>query len=406
MKILQINNYHYYRGGSETVYLNTGKLLKEKGHSVAYFSSKSELNIPSNFENYFIENFETNPGTKIKKLKKFIYNATAAKKIEELIIDFKPDIAHLHIFYGLLTSSILTVLKKYKVRTIMSVHEYRMLCPVYTHINGKGLICEKCKSPNFIDCIINRCCRNSYSASFAVSLECFIRDKYYNYLKHVDHFIMVSNFIKNKHIAANISFSEKSTCIYNFSEIKEFNSLIKNNDFVYFGRLSKEKGLITLIKAMHKIPKFNLKIIGTGPQQELIRNYIKSNGIMNVKLLGYKSGNELIAEVATSKYTIIPSEWFENNPMSLIESLSYGIPVIGANIGGIPELINNSTGFLFESGSVENLVETLTKAILLPVNDYKILSKNSFDFAQEFFSKEKHYNELMKVYIEVAKPIN
>lgn len=407
MKILLINNYHYIRGGSESVYLNTGKMLEKMGHEVVYFSTQSECNGSYGKNEFFIQkiNFiEKSFIGKILGLPEFIYSNSAYTNLTKLINREKPDIAHLHIFYGGLTSSILSVLKKMKVPTVMSIHEYRLLCPAYTFLNNKNEICEKCATGNKIYCTINKCNKNNFSFSIVATLETYFRDFFFPHLKYVSHFIMVSDFIRKKHIEYNNAYSYKSSVIYNFhSTLLTEKSNKKIFDLVYFGRVSKEKGIFTLIKSIENSPQITLNIIGTGPEEENVKDYLKLKKINNISLLGFLAGKNLWKYVSTSRYTVVPSEWYENNPMNVIESLFLGTPVIGANIGGIPEIVKKSHGFIFESRSVIDLRRNIDDALNVSRDDYKMLSEKAIEFANQKFSENAHYHKLIKVYDDLKQ---
>ena len=408
MKILQINNFHYLRGGSERVYLETVKLLKEKGHKVICFSTKNSKNEKTYYENFFVSDsdFLNKPfKEKIKLIFKFFYSKEAKQKLEELIIKEKPNIAHLHIFYGRLTSSILPVLRKYKIPTVMTVHEYKMLCPMYTFLDSQGKICENCAKGNYYHCILKKCNRNNLLYSFISALECYFRDIFFPWEKYIDKFIMVSQFILKKHLQYKPHIKNKAIQIYNFIDLDNFTpDYFHKGYYLYFGRLSREKGLLTLLKAWKDFPKLKLKIVGTGEMEPKIKAFIQRNKMLNVKILGFKNGEELKEIIKKSMFVIIPSEWYENNPLSVIESLSLGKPIIGSNIGGIPELIKDGfNGFLFKSGDVENLKNSIKRAESITKNKYFFLSKNARKFAEENFSKERYYTELIKLYSSLVK---
>lgn len=407
MKILLINNHHYIRGGSESVYFNTGKLLESKGHQVIYFSVKNEQNEKYGSNKYFIDASNPLEGAFIKKVKRlssFLYSQNAYKSLNILIKEEKPDIAHLHIFYGGLTSSILRVLKKHNLPSVMSVHEYRLLCPVYTCLDNSNKICEKCAKGTKLNCAINKCNKNNFFYSTISTLETWFRDTFFSHIKYINHFIMVSFFIRDKHAEYNKQYLTKSSVIYNFHKRSVSKiSVDKNYDLVYFGRLSREKGVLTLIKAIEKEPSIKLKIIGTGPIEGIIREYINKNKVKNVELLGYLKGDDLWNKVQAAKFTVVPSEWYENNPMNVIESLFMGIPVIGANIGGIPEIVKESHGFIFEPNSTSDLKNKIINALSISNSEYLRLSENSKKFANNLFSEEIHYKQLIKVYEKLVK---
>lgn len=406
MKILQINNYHYLQGGSERVYFETSRILEKNGHEVLFFSVKDEESVNHDDANYFVKPFDYQNESYLKQIKhtaKFIYNKEARENLELLIKKEKPDIAHLHIFYGRLTSSILPVLKRYKIPVVMSVHEYRMLCPAYVMRDNKGEICEKCADGNYFNCIVGKCTKNNLLYSSIAALECFIRDRYFSYEEHIDKFIMVSRFIMDKHIQYKSSLQSKSEQIYNFIDLSNYSpNFLYENYYLYFGRLSREKGIMSLLDVWRNFPELRLNIVGGGELEKTILHYINEHEMPNVKLLGYLNGSELFDIVQRAKFILVPSEWYENNPMNVIESFALGKPVVGARIGGIPELVKEGfNGYLFESRNLCDLLNTIKKAERLSEEDYLRFGSNARTFAEEHFSETQYYHNLLKIYEEL-----
>jgi len=407
MKVLQINNYHKLRGGSERVYFETAKILEKNGHDVLFFSVKDDEFENHYSDKYFVKPFHYENAGFLEKVKysiEFIYNKEAKEKLELLIKNEKPDIAHLHIFYGRLTSSILPMLKKYNIPVVMSVHEYRMLCPAYVMRDNKGQICEKCADGNYFNCILGKCTKNNLLYSTIAALECFIRDKFFSYEAYIDTFIMVSQFIMDKHIQYRPSLKSKSEQIYNFVDISKYKpNFSHDNYYLYFGRLSHEKGIMTLLNVWRNFPDLKLKIVGGGELEKDVIQYIDEHKISNVELLGYLKGDTLFEVVKKSKFIFVPSEWYENNPMNIIESFALGKPVIGSRIGGIPELVKEGyNGYLFESGNFDDLTNTIKKAESTLDNDYTRFGNNARIFAEEHFNETKYYDALLKVYEALA----
>lgn len=412
MKILQINNFHYRRGGSEVVYFNTTKLLEKNGHKVAHFSMKSRKNIDSPYSNYFIDFPNYFDSSFVKRLfdaPKYFFLNEAKNNLELLVKNFKPDIAHTHLIYGGITSSILPILKKYKIPLIFTIHDYKLLCPVYTFIDNNSKICEKCLKNSYFNCVINRCNRGSSPVSLITALECLFRDKCFPPEKYVSKFINVSKFSLNKHLEKN-DWNGKMTHLYNFMpNLKEIPRSKKiGTYFLFLGRLSREKGTVTLVNAWSKVnASTKLKIVGTGPLATELNKKIKINKIENIELIGYKSGKELVELIQNAKFIIVPSEWYENNPMNVIEAYAYGKPVIASNIGGLPEIvIENKTGFLFEPGNEEKLAEIIKNANAINESVYIKMAYNARNFAEKHFSEEKHYHKLLTIYNEALKKYN
>lgn len=409
MTVLLIDVYNYNKGGAETVCFNTGKMLEAHGHKVIYFTLKWADNKPSPYSKYFPESKETRRGPlkQIKNMVNYFYHFEAAKKIEQLILDEKPEIAHIHLIWGQITPSIFPVLKKYNIPILFTVHDYRIVCPAYTFRNGKGQICEECQGKYFYKCFTNSCCKGSKLMSMVMAAEQYFRNKFFNPAQFIDGFIYVSNFAKN--IQEKYMPAVKSTpniILYNFSTsiIQKGKSTPKDKYFLFFGRLSYEKGLKTLLTAFKDIPECKLKVVGTGPKEEELKQFVLKTNMQNVDFLGYKQGKELSDLVYNAYFVVVPSEWYENNPMTIIEAYSVGTPVIGAKIGGIPEIVDDGkTGFQFTSANVEELKAVILKTNNLSNEEYSTISNNTIKFANDNLSPHSYWNKLIGFYSNFLK---
>lgn len=400
MKILQINVFYYRYGGSESVMLNTTDLLRQHGHEVVHFALKWKDNMDSPQEKFFPESKETRKGfwASVENFYTYFYHFEAAQKLEELIKEEKPDLAQVHLFLGQITPSVLPVLKRHNIPVIFTIHEYRMVCPNYTFRNGHGEVCEQCKGQKFWKCITNKCCKDSYMLSTMMATEMYFRNILVRPEQYIDGIIYVSDFAKKIHEKYMPQLINKENIVlYNLSDSisDSINVPITPKYYLYFGRLSYEKGIETLIYAFVKRPNCMLKIVGTGAQEDMLKKKVSDSGCTNIDFLGFKKGDELRNLIRNAYFIIVPSEWYENNPMTIIEGYSASTPVIGACIGGIPEIIDNEkTGFLFESSSVEGLIQAIDKADLLNNEDYLMMRKNALDFAKNNFSRDNYYLRL------------
>jgi len=402
MKVLLIHGVHFPSGGADKIYLNTGELLEKQGHKVIYFSYKNKRNIYCSQEKYFLDE-----PSKLGTVLNSIYNKQAAKKIEQLICDEKPDIAHLHAFWGGMTPSICIMLRKYNIPIVHSVHDYNLICPVTTSMDYKGNICEECKGKYFYKCTLKRCFKGSFTKSLILSSALFFRRKFYNPLQLIDGWIFTSWFTYYKHLEymPNLKNSDAIN-LYNFNPITPLTNINKSERkyFLYLGRLSHEKGITTLIMAFSQLKDIKLIIAGTGPQEIYLKDKVEKLGLDNIEFIGFRSGDELNSIISNASFNIVPSEWWENNPMSIIESNSVGVPVIGANVGGIPEIIiEGETGYLFEMKNVDHLVKVITKANSLSTEEYINMSKNAIEFAFEKFNKEQYANNLVEYYKKIIQ---
>lgn len=412
MKILLIDNFHYRRGGAEVVYLNTGNILQLHGHEVVYFSQKWPNNISCDQSKFFPSGIDVKTARGCKRIKciiNYFYNFDAARKLKKIILKEKPDIAHIHLFWGGLSASILNVLKKNNIPVVHTVHDYRMVCPAYAFKNGKSEICEKCHLWHYFNCIRGKCSKNNLLMSILMTLEMYFRNLFFNPTKYISSFIFVSNFSKNKHIEHDKRFaSTRNVVLYNFSNSDIINfaksgiSSSNYNYYLFYGRLSYEKGIETLIEAFSIHQDKNLKIVGTGPLESLLKEKCKKLQLKNIDFVGYKTGSELYSLVCNAKFVCVPSECYENNPMTIIESYTLGTPVIGAAIGGITEIIlNDKTGYTFIAGDIDSLAKTIDIADKMKQDSYYCMKANAKQFAEENFNINNYYNALIKLYEEI-----
>lgn len=404
MKVLMVNKFYYIKGGSETYYFSLKELLEKNGHEVIDFSMKDEKNLYSKYSEYFVDNIDYNKEqsliSKIKEAKNIIYSTEAKKKIEQLIKDTKPDIAHLHIFQHQLSLSILDVLKKYNIPIVYTAHDLKMICPNYKMLVD-GQVCEKCKGQKYMNCLKNKCIKDSTLKSAVGVAEAYI-NKWRKAYSKIDYIICPSKFYKNKFIEFGVD-KNRVEYVPNFLNTEEvdYDKLPNQDYFLYFGRLSEEKGIFTLIKAMKEIDS-KLKVVGTGPLEEEIKKFVKDNNCNNIEILGFKSGKELSTIVGNAKAVILPSEWYENGPYSAIESLKLGRILIGSDLGGIPELIEGN-GYIFKHGDVQDLQERLLNVQIMLHQDIEKMQKKSLEKFEKEYIETLHYEKISKIYKNVTR---
>ena len=383
------------------VYFNTSELLRRNGHEVLYFSTHGPDNDHSEFADYFVTNGdirELSFAGKLSRSPSYLYNRKAARNIANLVNEFKPDIAHVHLFYAELSVSILRTLKRLNVPVVHTVHDYRLLCPVNNFIDNDGKVCELCRDRHYTHCLKKRCSEGKISQSAMVMLEAYFWKYLVSPVDYIDHLIFVSKFSKEKHLSYNNAFEGKSSQIYNFTNIPVTSEPSeKGGYFLYFGRLSEEKGIDNLLEAFSKKPDIKLKIAGTGKLRNMVEQFTRTSP--NIEYCGFKKGNELEDLIKKSSFVIVPSVCFENNPMTIIESYCLGKPVIGSDIGGIPEIVYPGTnGFLFKHDDPQSLASIVEKASGIGETEYKNFSGAAIKLAREKFDPQIHYNKLMELY--------
>jgi len=401
MKVLLINKFLYPKGGAEISTLTTGNLLSKKGHEVFYWGMDHPENPDYPYKEYFVPYIDfskhMNILQKFRVMLKIWYSLESKRKIEKLIKIINPDIVHLNNIHHHLSPSILDSLTKRNIPVVMTLRDYKIVCPCYYLMRPDGVICEKCKGGKYYFCFLGKCTKGSFSKSLINTVEMYIHHKILHIFDKVDLFISPSLFLKNK--LREMGFTKGITCLPNFVDLANYSPQYrwKERSVVYFGRLSHEKGLTTLLEAVKGL-NIILKIIGDGPIRRRLEQKVSDEKINNVEFMGYKSGEELKKEIKSSIATVLPSEWNEPFGRAIIESFALGKPVIGARIGGIPELVKDGqTGYTFEPG---NAIDLRAKIECLVSNHDKCIEvgKKGRRFVEENFGPERHYLELMGIY--------
>lgn len=375
MKVLMINKFYYLRGGTERYCSDMTRLLQHKGHTVIPFSMVHEKNWESEYARYFVQeiSFErsANPRRPLASLKAAmgaVYSREAKQKLDGLIKDQRPDIAYLHNIHHQLSLSILPVLKEHKIPIIWRLHDYSLFCP-NSLFYSREAVCEACAGGRYYQIVLRACRRNSRAASLVASLGSYL-DRWLRLPDLVDLFIAPSHYLRAKMIQHGLD-AERLIVMPNFVQLSTFElfpSVALSGEeeggadsyLLYFGRLSNEKGLRTLIQAVAQVPDSRLKIVGDGPQRQELETLAERIAHGRVEFVGFQRMEKLLATLESAKIVILPSEWYENCPYTVLESFAMGKPVIASDIGGISELVeDNRDGLLFEPGDSEELADRI-----------------------------------------------
>lgn len=399
MRLLNVNNYHYRRGGSDAIYFDHAAIFENNGWECAFFSMHHSKNVPSVWSDYFVEEIEFGGdysiAQKISMASKIVYSLEAKNKIGRLLDKFKADVAHLHCIYHHLSPSIISSLKGRGVKTFITAHDLKILCPAYKMLNN-GAVCEKCLTNGISEVVKNKCVKNSGLISSVVFVEAYLH-RFLNTYKMVDAVVVPSLFYRKKFIEWGFP-EEKLIYIPNFIDADLWGLRKEIGDyFVYAGRLSEEKGLWSLFDSMGKSGA-ELHVIGTGPLEVDLKKYVEKNNLP-IKFLGYMTGEALRSHISFAKALILPSEWYENAPVSVLEAHALGVPVIGAEIGGIPELIPEESGSLiFKSGSVDDLADCILRIENMSKSEIVMRGEQGRKFVTENFSKKLYFDRMVNLY--------
>jgi glycosyltransferase involved in cell wall biosynthesis len=360
VRIAFANNYYYLRGGSERVFFDEISELKGAGHQVAVFSREHASNLPTPYSRYFPPHlqYEGVPvARKVSAAASLVYSDQCGRRFGELLEDFRPDLVHGHNIYGRLTTAVLDSARTRDVPTVMTLHDHKLICPSYLMLS-RGAVCERCEGRKYYHCLLERCHKGGVLPSLVYTIEAY-RNSFLGKYRGVRYFLCPSAFLKEKHARYGIP-EERLEIVPNFLRMEEYLPGDEGGEYVvYAGRLSKEKGLSTLLRAVEGLD-VPLRIVGDGPMRESLEVRVRERCQKNVVFEGYKTGVELATMFRRSLFVVFPSEWYENAPMSILEAFAYGKPVIGANIGGVPEMITDGeTGFLFPPGDAAALRERI-----------------------------------------------
>lgn len=444
MRILLVNKYFYRKGGAETYFFALAEGLRALGHDVAFFSMQHPDNEPSYWSKYFVSEKDyvgkVSAFKQVQEAATLIYSFEAKRKFEALLEEFKPDVIHMNNVHRQLTLSILDApyLKRHHVPVVYTAHDYILLCPAYTMVNGGGAVCDACLDRHFMHAVSNVCVKGSRAKSALAAMEAEFLKLHHSYDK-IDLIIAPSRFMKNK--LDEGGFAGKTIAMQNFltdSQMAMGARVANTHKFddaqagarpyvLFFGRLSKEKGILTLVKAFlqaaglgryadsdaaagHEgfLPDtWDLRIVGDGPEREAIERLIASAGpqaVSHIRLLGYKTGEDLQREVGNARFSVLSSEWRENMPYSGLESLAAQTPIIGARIGGIPELVEEGrTGFTFESGNAADLRDVLMKAVDVRQGEYQHMQHACLEYVRQRCLQMDYVKQLDTQYAGLIK---
>lgn len=399
-----INKFLYPKGGDAICTLDTGALLQRHGHEVIYWGLQHPQNPPYPHEAHFMPYVDMNqPSSTMEKSKiagNVLYSLEAKRRIEKVVRNEQPDIAHLHNIAHQISPSILDVFKKYGIPVIMTMHDYKLVCASYLLYDGQQP-CQACGHGKHYNCFLKRCVKNSRAKSLLNMVEMYLHHKILHIYDTIDIFISPSMFLKG--MLQKMGFKEKTVVIPNFIDTEKYNSEYSHNGYMlYFGRLSGEKGLHTLLRAARGL-NVEVHIVGSGPYEKELVDTAKRMRLSNVRFCGYLSGEPLHQEIANALCVVLPSEWYENNPRSVLEAFACGKPVIGADIGGIPELVKNrERGLLFTPGDRDQLRDHIEYCMRHP-DDMIRMGTNARQYVLEKHDPEDYYNNLMRVYTALIK---
>ena len=423
MRILLVNKFHYRKGGAETYYLTVGSELERMGHEVAYFSMRHPDNLPCRWDKYFVTQREYNnvksPLKAARDGMALVYSPEAKRNFQALCEEFRPDVVHLNNVHRQITLSILDApyLRESRVPVFYTAHDYVTVCPGYLMLDGGGRVCDAClEDGRYRHCIENRCVKGSRAKSALAAMEASFNRAHKSNLR-IDRVIAPSRFMRSKLIEGGWP-EGKVVFLQNFADDAILDRAAnagadatdrENPYLLFLGRLSAEKGVDTLLRAfdaaLPNLPQdMRLVVVGDGPDAADFKALASSLGCASrIEFAGYQTGGALQAYVERASLAIASSRWRENMPYSIVEAFAAGTPVIGTDIGGIPELVEEGkTGFICEPGGVQSMADAISRgaSAFLDRSAYSMLQRNCRFYVMENCSREKFMSDLVNLYKE------
>jgi glycosyltransferase involved in cell wall biosynthesis len=365
VKVLYCNKYNFPFSGTEVYLFELMALMRAHGHEAELFSMADDRGQPTKYDEFFAPHVDFKRKhlgrfTRAKLAAHAIYSPGARHHLRRMIEAFRPSVAHVRNVYHHLSPSIFWELKAQKIPVVYHLNDFKLLCPTYNFV-AQGHNCEACKGGHFINVITQGCYGGTKSAAVVLAAEAYFHRWIRTYKTCVDQFIAPSEFVKQK-LMQNGFEENRIRVIPHFQRLPQTlaPALGAEAPILYFGRLSAEKGIGDLVRAMRQVPAVKLSIAGDGPQKEELQSLVRNLGLDNVTFAGHLSGADLERAIAASRFTVLPSLAYETLGKSILESYAWGRPVIATDLGSRRELVDDGeTGLLYEPGNVTQLAEKI-----------------------------------------------
>jgi glycosyltransferase involved in cell wall biosynthesis len=403
-RLLSVNSYHYPRGGADNVYFRHAALMEELGWRNAYFAMHHPRNLATEWSRFFVDEIEFGHAyslaQKVVKAGQVIWSFEAQRRLRRLLAEFRPDVAHLHNIYHHLSPSILPVLRKAGVPTVMTAHDLKIACPSNKMYNASG-VCERCRGGRVHNVVRFRCVQGSLAASAVVAAEAVVNGTLRSYRDNVDRIVVPSRFFLEKFVEWGWP-REMFRYVPNWLDATRIESDPRPGGyFLYLGRLSPEKGVDTLIRAARQAG-VRLAVAGDGPMRAGLEA-LAGGAAGRIEFLGFRSGDELARILRGARAVVAPSACYENAPLSVLEALAAGKPLIGSRIGGIPELVDEGrTGWLFPAGDVDALAGLLGEVSATPDATLEAMGREGRARVERDFSRSGYVEAMLDLYAQIG----
>jgi glycosyltransferase involved in cell wall biosynthesis len=405
VRILFCNKYNFAFSGTETYLFEVMKLMRLNGHDVALFSMADPRGAPTRYDRHFVphidfknRDFKKQRGWfyQSKLAMRAIYSREARQRIRGMIAEFQPDVAHVRNIYHHLTPSILWELKAHNIPVVYHLNDFKVLCPSYNFV-VRGEPCEACKGGKFWQ-VLNQKCYPGWNARITLIAEAYVHKWLGTYEKCVDRFLAPSQFVRDKFVEHGWDPS-KFEVLPHFQRVNPVSKpSASTGALLYFGRLSREKGIDDLLHAMQRLPDLRLVIAGDGPERNWLEQMTAELGLSNIEFSGHIKGAELENAIADSSFTVLPSHAYETLGKTILESYAQARTVVASDLGSRRELVGEGeTGVLYRTGDVEQLVSAIKFLSDRPALAEK-MGRAGREQVCSAHAPEAHYDALLKLY--------
>lgn len=402
LRVIIANKFWYSRGGQERVALDEARWLEEMGHTVAHFSTAHPETEETPWLPYFAPYLELgrpdelSPADRVRAAVRLFHNIEAKSHFAKLLSDFQPDLIHIHGIARQISPSILSVAHVAGIPVVQTIHDYHHICASGDLMRGGCEICvpPACSPTNPLPALVHACRQDSRAVSLLLAAETSSAQLLRSYDRAIVRYISPSKFLADMHLNAGWT-NKPIDVVANGSDAggvpREAGAA--GQGFVFAGRLSREKGVGVLLEAAERA-KLELTVIGDGPEAAQAKRVASPR----VSFPGHLSTGRVQSALRSSRAAVVPSVWLENLPMSVIEPMLLGVPVIASNMGGIPEMVRNGIdGFLVQPGDVDALARAMRELEMKPELSVE-MGQNARSRALSLFTREAHMSRLLEVY--------
>jgi glycosyltransferase involved in cell wall biosynthesis len=408
VRILHVNKFLYRRGGAEAYMEDLADLQVAAGHTVAFFGMAHPLNAHLEYASHYPDHIELEPPPptltgRVRGVARMLYSTSAKRGIDAVLVDFRPDVVHLHNIYHQLSPSVLRPVARRRIPAVMTLHDYKLACPTYQFLDH-GNLCQACLGGHFQHAILRRCKDGSLGSSAVMAGELFVHTITRAY-SPVRVFICPSRFLEGRMRAAGV-FPRRMRHVPHFIETKDIPVKASPGVGVLVaGRLSPEKGIDVAIRAVGEIGEATLEIAGTGPEEASLRRLADSVAPGRVRFHGLVDKAEVQRLMLAASVVVVPSRWYENQPMVVLEALARGVPVVGSALGGMPELIDPGvTGDLVAANDHVALAAALRPYVADPARAFAMRDSARASIVSEF-APQRHLERIGEAYAVAARAL-